>query len=123
MVNVAYNGIVTLNRGDSLILTIPLRMGTPIRPIPFEMTPESFLYFALMEPNQPFESAIVKKKLDIDDVTLDGKVRIKLNPQDTQCLLPGRYYYQVKLQIVDAEDTSKYSVHTIIDKTLFYITE
>ena len=101
------------------------------------------LYFAIMEPNQPFEFAIVKKKYDYDNppeyVTSEElgtclckqftffdfngvAIKINLKPEDTVNLLPGRYYYTVKLKTNNTEDGS-YSVKTIVDKTLFYVLE
>ena len=123
MFNVSYNGIITVNRGDSFTAVMALNAGNELNPIEYEMTPDSFVYFAVMEPNQPFEDAILKKKLDIDDMNDNGDIVINFKPQDTQCLLPGRYYYQVKLQVCDPDDYSKYEVHTIIDKTQFFILE
>lgn len=123
MFNVSYNGIITVNRGDSFTAVMALNAGNELNPIEYEMTPDSFVYFAVMEPNQPFEDAILKKKLDIDDMNDNGDIVIQFKPQDTQCLLPGRYYYQVKLQVCDPDDYSKYEVHTIIDKTQFFILE
>ena len=123
MFNVSYNGIITVNRGDSFTAIMALSAGNELNPIEYEMTPDSFVYFAVMEPNQPFEDAILKKKLDIDDMNDNGDIVIQFRPQDTQCLLPGRYYYQVKLQVCDPDDYSKYEVHTIIDKTQFFILE
>ena len=123
MFNVSYNGIITVNRGDSFTAIMALSAGNELNPIEYEMTPDSFVYFAVMEPNQPFEDAVLKKKLDIDDMNDNGDIVIQFKPQDTQCLLPGRYYYQVKLQVCDPDDYNKYEVHTIIDKTQFFILE
>ena len=89
MFNVSYNGIITVNRGDSFTAVMALNAGNELNPIEYEMTPDSFVYFAVMEPNQPFEDAILKKKLDIDDMNDNGDIVIQFKPQDTQCLLPG----------------------------------
>ena len=45
------------------------------------------------------------------------KNTISLKPQDTMCLIPGLYYYQLKLRTADEE------VFTLIPKTAFYILE
>ena len=123
MFHVTYNGIITINRGDSFVATMALTAGSEINPVVYEMTPDSFVYFGLMEPNQPFEDAIVKKKYTINDLDENGNVVIKFKPSDTQCLLPGRYYYQVKLQVCNPDNYEDYEVHTIIDKTQFFILE
>ena len=75
-----------------------------------------------MEPNQPFETAIVRKKFTNKDLDDNGNVKVRFWPEDTQLLLPGKYYYQVKLKSIDRE-TGKEDIETIVDKTLFYIKE
>lgn len=123
MFNIAYNGIITVNRGDSFRLPMVLNYGTNLEPMNYQMSQNSVVYFAVMEPNQPFEDALIKKKCTMDDVDADGNIVIKFRPQDTQCVLPGKYYYQVKLQRFNSNDPEDYEVDTVVDKTLFYILE
>lgn len=123
MFNISYNGIITINRGDSFRLPLMLNYGTNMEPLMYRMTPKSFVYFAVMEPNEPFENALIRKKYTIEDVDEDGNIVIKFRPQDTQCVLPGKYYYQVKLQRFNSDDPEDYEVDTVIDKTQFFILE
>ena len=123
MFNIAFNGIITVNRGDSFRLPLMLNYGTNLEPLKYQMSQESVVYFAVMEPNQPFENALIRKKFTLEDVGEDGKIVIKFRPQDTQCVLPGKYYYQVKLQRFNSDDPEDYEVDTVVDKTLFYILE
>ena len=123
MFNLAYNGIITVNRGDSFTLPLTLNHGTNLEPIQYRMDEQSFVYFGVMEPNEPFENALIRKKYTIDDVDENGNILIRFRPQDTQCVLPGRYYYQVKLQRFYSEDPEDYDVDTVIDKTQFFILE
>ena len=123
MFNIAFNGIITINRGDSFSFPLVLNMGTTLNPSKYFLDEHAFIYFAVMEPNQPFENALIKKKYTVHDVDEYGNVLIKFRPQDTQCVLPGKYYYQVKLQRFNSDDPEDYEVDTVIDKTLFYITE
>ena len=123
MFNISYDGIITINRGDSFRLPLMLNYGTKMEPLMYRMTPKSFVYFAVMEPNEPFENALIRKKYTIDDVDEDGNIVIKFRPQDTQCVLPGKYYYQVKLQRLNLDDPEDYEVDTVIDKTQFFILE
>lgn len=125
MFNIAFNGIITVNRGDSFTIPLTLNAGTTLDPMQYDATATSYLYFAVMEPNQPFETALIKKKYRIHDMERDedNQLLIKFKPQDTQCVLPGKYYYQVKVQSVNPEDVTDYTVDTVIDKTLFYILE
>lgn len=123
MFNISYNGIITVNRGDSFVLPLVLNVGTNIDPVNYQMTEKSIVYFGVMEPNEPFENALIKKKCTIKDVDKDGCILIRFKPQDTQCVLPGKYYYQVKLQTFNSNDPEDYDVDTVIDKKQFFILE
>lgn len=122
MFKIASNGIVTVNRGDSFELPITLHFGSAVSPVKYELQENDVLYLGIMEPNQPFETAIVKKVVRYEDLDEYGDIYVRFWPNDTVCLLPGKYYYQVKLQTTDAI-TNQLDVETIIDKTLFYIQE
>ena len=122
MFKITSNGIITVNRGDSFELPIQLETGHAMSPINYSLRPDDVIYLGIMEPNQPFETAIVRKKFTYEDLDKDGNINIRFWPNDTVCLLPGKYYYQVKIQTKDVP-TGRYDVETIIDKTLFYIQE
>ena len=49
-----------------------------------------------MQPNQLFENAIIKKIFTIEDLDENGDIIIKLTPEETFCLLQGKYYYEIK---------------------------
>lgn len=94
-----------------------------------------------MEPNQPFEDALIRKKLGYEDRTpidlasscdidkdsyKDGYVDIFFESKDTEHILPGVYYYEVKLvRPVEDEGAKKRgiteSIDTIIPKTKFIV--
>lgn len=82
------------------------------------------VYFGLMEPNSAFEQSLVKKIYTEEDCDKDGNIFITIEPEDTEHLLPGVYYYSVKLE-VDHENGETYeSIHkviTVINKTKFII--
>ena len=117
MAYVSNSGNIELNRGDSLGLDILVNIGTTLEKNIYKLTENDAVYFGLMEPNQPFECAIVKKKLSLNDQNEKGVMTLRLVPDDTLCLLPGKYFYQVKLAI--HPDT----VITLIDKSQFFILE
>lgn len=123
MFNIAYNGIITMNRGDSFYFPLTINAGTNLEPLLYSLTPTDNVYFAVMEPNQPFENALIRKKFTFNDCDENGNVIVRFKPQDTQCVLPGKYYYQVKLQRFNSEDPNDYEVDTVIEKTLFWIME
>lgn len=79
------------------------------------------VYLGVMEPNQSFECAIIKKTFTSKNENEYGDVLIKLTPEDTVCLTPGKYFYQVKTKLVN--DEGSYDVNTIVDKTPIYIVE
>lgn len=124
MINIdSTNKIITLTRGDTESITFKTNTGSGVEPKYYEMTEDDKLYFALMEPNQKFEDAILKKVIDYNTYSLSGKEYIiKFNTADTEHLLPGTYYYQIKLYIEnDPENEGNESLYTIVPKTKFFI--
>ena len=96
MIDLSRNGIIEVNRGDSFELPLFINQGTDITPIRYNMKDSnSEVYVGVMEPNQPFERAIIRKKYTKDDVNENGDIVIKFSSNDTVCLLPGKYYYQI----------------------------
>ena len=126
MFNIASNGIVTINRGDSFEFPIQLNIGNSLQHEGYKLKETDVLYLGIMEPNQPFETAIIRKKFVYEDLDDEGNITIRFWPEDTQCVLPGKYYYQVKLKTFDIDKKTgktRADVETVIDKTLFYIQE
>ena len=115
-------GQIRLSRGDTLTLPIYINQGTSMDRIIYTLADNDELYFAIMEPNQPWEQAIVKKKYTCKDNTEDSGILLMINPEDTMCLLPGLYYYQIKVRVFDL-DRNTYIVNSIIPKTQFWIEE
>lgn len=126
MFNISSNGIVTINRGDSFEFPVTLNIGNSIDRENYVLTGTDTLYMGVMEPNQPFETAIIRKMITASDLDENNNIVIRFWPEDTVCLLPGKYYYQVKLE-TDCFDPktnrTRKDVETVIDKNLFYIQE
>lgn len=122
MFGISTSGIVTVNRGDSFELPVTLVFGSPMIPMSYQLKDSDTLYLGIMEPNQPFETAIVRKMLRGTQVNNRKQPVFRFWPEDTACLLPGKYYYQIKLETIDTE-YMRTDVETIVDKTLFYIQE
>lgn len=118
MFNISKNGIITLSRGDSFSLDVFINVGTALNPVEYTLDGDDKLYFALCEPNQPFECAIIRKEFNKNDATEEGLVRMVFDSEMTECLMPGTYFYTVKL-VTGPEDERE--VNTIISKTKFYI--
>ena len=115
-------GQIRLTRGDTFLLPVSINQGTNMDYVEYTLEPQDELYFGLMEPNQPWEHAILKKKYTGLDLDENKKISIQFSAQDTMCLLPGLYYYQIKVRIYD-EDTNQFTVNTIVPKTHFWIEE
>lgn len=116
------NNMIELTRGDSAKYPLFINMGTDLCPIRYELGDKDELYLGIMEPNQPFECALVKKKYTNKNINEHKDVIVKIYPEDTVALIPGKYYYQIKLRkYVETEDS--YDVITIIDKTEFWVQE
>ena len=121
--------IVSMNRGDTYTLYVDAFLDV-YQDEEYTLTDNDAIYFGLMDPNQHFEDALVRKKLtaaDLEDP--QGPFPITLEPEDTVDLMPGRYYYMVKLKQDHIEhyddptmpDEHIQSVTTIIDKSKFVI--
>jgi hypothetical protein len=119
--------IIKINRGDSFEFS--LRITKENSTIPYFLTSNDVVYFALMYPNQRFEDAIFIKGFTVSDQNVEtGCITIKIVPNDTRLLTAGVYYYTVKLQrggtiedITDFDEPEE--VRTIIERTKFIIIE
>ena len=112
--------IITLMRGDSFTAPIYINVGTKLTPRLYKLMAGDKLYFGLMEPNQAFENAVLKKTFDCaSPQDKDGNTLLMLQPEDTERLLVGKYYYMIKLLTVDA--FGQEAVRTIIKPSLFWL--
>ena len=121
MVNIQ-NGIITMNRGDTFYMPLLINVGSKVDPTYYAITENDSIYFALEEYNQPFEYALVRKKFTLDDVNDDDNVIIKLESQDTEKLLPGDYYYEIKLCHTSLNGREEF-IDTIVPRRKFIILE
>lgn len=110
---------ILLNRGDNLTRVIFLNQGSKLSPIQYVLRPGDKLYVGISEPNQCFEEAIIKKVYTSDNLNSEGNVVLKLSSLDTLNLLPGLYYYEIKLLTI-INDDEEY-VCTVVPKTKFEI--
>ena len=120
MFTISGNGIIQLNRGDSVSMPLFINKGTNMRPIRYKISenPSTKVYFGVMEPNQPFENALIRKTFSSESkINSNGDLIIELASYETENILPGKYYYQVKVLFEDG------NVSTVIPKTLFYIVD
>lgn len=92
---------ISLNRGDSATFALNINAGTDLYPLEFKLTDKDCLYMGIEEPNQPFENAIVKKVINTSNslIDKDGNILVDIEPDDTICLMPGLYYYEIKAKL------------------------
>lgn len=118
MFRVSSTKIIEITRGDSFMYPLFINVGTEMCPERYLLKDGDVVYFAVMEPNQKFEDAILKKVYTAaDEETPDGDLIINLNSEDTQHLHSGKYYYTVKVKFSDSE----LPVQTIIENREFWI--
>ena len=112
MYQISTNNIISLSRGDSFIVPLFINQGSKAYPIRYDLKyhKEFELYFGVMECNQKFEDAVIRKRWTYDTALINqfGDLMIELKPEDTLLLHPGKYFYQVKMkhQTKDGETVS-----------------
>lgn len=117
------NNNIVLVRGDSFEFTVYIEDDSIDGGI-YTMKDDDVLYFGIMDPNQPFECALVKKRYTVDDLDSEGNVNICLDPEDTLDLIPGIYYYSVKLhRMSNTSEEYVDKVLTVIQKTKLTIVD
>lgn len=124
------NNMIILNRGDTyeFDLTIDDDASSDGR---YHIQGDDTIYFGIMDPHQPFENALVKKRFTVDDADVGGNLTIVIEPEDTLDLLPGTYYYSVKIHLqhdeINPETGEVYGyidkVHTVINKTKLFLND
>ena len=119
--NLAYN-IITINRGDTY--EFDLTINDDSLNGRYILQDDDVLYFGLMDPHQKFEDALLSKRYTKDDCDEGGNLNIQIRPEDTIDLLPGVYYYSIKLHRMKNTETEFIDkVITIINKTKFVIND
>lgn len=124
MANISKNNIITVNRGDSFKLPFKVKIGdATVNNIQYDLQPGDFLYFAVMEGNQKWEDAIIKKAYTYEDYDyIYHEALIRFEIEDTEYLIPGTYYYQIKLYRPKENAVDGFeAVDTVMPRTKFII--
>lgn len=119
--NISRNEIITLHRGDNFEATLFINKGHQLDPVRYILDANDKVYLGVMEAHQPFEFALIKKVYTSEDLDEEGDVVIKFESKDTEFLIPGTYYYEIKLEHTN-EDESK-SITTIVPKRKLFLVE
>lgn len=118
MIRIANNGIITMTAGDTFKYPMFINAGNIASPLRYILTENDKVCLSIKEPGQPFEHAIVRKVFTKDNLNVFGDVVVELDNSDTENLVEGTYYYEVRLLYTNGDKTS-YS--TIIPDRKFYI--
>jgi len=111
------SNIIVMNRGDDFIFDFTINDESQPSGR-YILQNDDVLYFGIMDPHQTFENALVKKRFTKDDCDTMGNLTIAITPEDTLDLIPGVYYYSVKLhKIADTDEEYIDEVITVINKT------
>lgn len=120
----AKNNTIVINRGDTC--KINLGAAVPIDYYDYVLKENDALYFGLMDPGQFFEEALIRKKFTAEDISSIGEAIIELSSEETVDLIPGKYFYAIKLlldhKVVTQENIKQVDeVITLVNKTKFII--
>ena len=91
------NNIIELHRGDSFQLPLFINAGDKFDFKRYLLRPGDKIYFSVAEPNQPWEHSLIKKIFTRRDFNEKGDIIIRLEPKDTEYVMPGKYFYEIKL--------------------------
>ena len=122
MFTIANDGTIRLTRGDTFSTSVLINIGTDEVPARYVLRENDKLYFAVCEPNQKWEDALIKKTFDNTDLDDRGDVVVKFSTEDTEYIEPGTYYYQIKFFMAATENT-KEKIDTIVPRTKFIVVE
>ncbi len=125
MASISKNNIITMNRGDTFKFPFTITIGDSVNYFVYDLVPGDKVYLAVLEPNQKWEDAILKKVYDSGDYEpLYHQLMIRFEPENTEYLKPGTYYYQIKLyRPSDNVGDGFEAIDTLIPRTKFIILE
>lgn len=124
MLSISNNGIISMTKGDNVSIPMFINQGSRMNPIRYSLlsNPNSELYLGIMMPYQDFEYALVRKKYTHESPHTEQRdVIVQLLPQDTMCLMPGKYYIEAKLRLLDKFGNER--VFTVLPKKIFQLEE
>lgn len=120
MNRIAPNGLITMNRGDSFSYPLFINVGTLLNPMRYYLGNGEEVFVGITLPGELFENAIIKQRYTKDNLNEKGDVMIELTPKDTEFLVPGNYFFEVKFR---GMKNGKEFVRTIVPKKKFVVLE
>ena len=108
-----------MNRGDSYSIPLTINEGTKLDFQQYQLRQFDKIYIGIMEPNQSFENAIIRKVITILSPTDEyGRPLFQLEPIDTEYLLTGKYFIEIKIV---QKQNNKDIVTTLLPLREFFI--
>ena len=125
MASLSKNKIITMNRADTFKFPFYIAIGSAVNYVLYDMVPGDKLYFAVLEPHQKWEDALIKKTYTYEDYDEENhREMIRFDPEDTEYVKHEKYYYQVKLYRPSENVLDGYeAIDTLIPRTKFIILE
>lgn len=114
--HISFNQIIRVTRGDTENISLASIIDNAKEVIAAADAFDTF-YMGIMEPGQLFEDAILKKVVRFSDI-VDNKVIFHFDSEDTENLLPGKYYYSIKQGNTETGETQ---VLTLVPNTIFWL--
>lgn len=124
MIEVSNNRIVRIKKGSNVSIPLFINQGTKIQPRRFSLLscPNSELYLGVMMPHQDFENALIRKKYtEQSPHTEERDVIVSFVENDTKSLIPGNYYIEAKLRVIDEDGNER--VFTVLPKKILQLEE
>lgn len=132
---------IYLSRGDDFSYTFPVYVDNSETAYHFEENDGCMLFFYIFLPNSINYEFVLRKTFktdgeiitdivgsDFPDTTYDndnidekGNIIIRLTPDDTMAILPGEYKYQLRVQVLDADNNLV--LKTVTNRRDFYVIE
>ena len=99
MLNISRSGNISISRGDTFKVPLFIDCSKDIfNSIRFPMQEGDEIYFYLIEPNTSSRFPLVKQIYHKEDTNDNGDVVIKFVHDDTDWIVPGTYYYEIKVR-------------------------
>ena len=117
--HIGKNQIIKLVVGDTLNLHLFINQNTKVNPVRYNIEQNDTVYFRVMKYWHDFGNAVVEKVYTSEsDKDEQGNLIVHLESEDTEDLLPGTYFYCIKLVHTENDEDI---VDTIMPNTFFYL--
>lgn len=107
--------IISIHRGDSFRIPLFINAGDKFHMVRYILSYDDEVCLSICEPDQEFERGILRHIYTKDDLNSNGDVLVNIRPDETDDLVPGLYYLEIKVKLTDGKVT------TIFPRRKFYI--